>query len=67
MANVREATCKILEMMDQGILDPKKIVEMCLAYMSEDDVKDMARVNELFMDDEDDSDECQDDSDDEEF
>lgn len=41
--NVRQATCKVLEMMEQGILDPAAIVRECLSYMSESDVADMAQ------------------------
>lgn len=41
-ANVRKYTNKILELMDDGILDPRTVAESCLSYMSEDMVKDMA-------------------------
>jgi hypothetical protein len=40
--NVRQATCKILEMMEEGLLSPESIVRECLSYMSESDVKDLA-------------------------
>jgi hypothetical protein len=50
----REATNKILEMIDESILDPKDVVLMCLKWMSEDDVKAMAEANELFVEDEED-------------
>ena len=53
MANVRKATIAILELMDQGALDPRVLAEACLSYMSEADVADMARVNELLTEDED--------------
>jgi hypothetical protein len=43
-SKTREATCKIMEMMDEGILDPKAVAEECLRYMSEYDVADMAHV-----------------------
>jgi hypothetical protein len=45
----REVTCMILEMIDQGALDPTSVVEAALGYMSEDDVKRMAEVNELII------------------
>lgn len=48
MAKTREATNKILEMIEEGILDPETVVKCCLVYMSEDDVKDMAEREELF-------------------
>ena len=43
----REATNKILEMIDECVLDPKDIVMMCLKWMSEDDVKEMCKANEI--------------------
>ena len=51
---MRDATCKILEMVDDGLLDAKMVVMACLGYMSEDDVKDMARANDINLEDEDD-------------
>ena len=44
----REATTKILEMVEEGILDRDTVIMACLKYMSEDDVADMAHVNEFF-------------------
>jgi hypothetical protein len=43
----REATNKILEMIDESVLDPKQVVLMCLKWMSEDEVKKMCKANEL--------------------
>jgi hypothetical protein len=43
-------------MIDDCILDPKDVVMMCLKWMSEDDVKEMAEANELFEEDEEDED-----------
>ena len=54
MANVRKATVAILELMDEGALDPRVLAEACLSYMSEADVADMARVNELLTEDDED-------------
>jgi len=45
--DVRQTTNALMTMMDEGILDPRTIADACLAYMSEDEVRDMARVNEL--------------------
>lgn len=45
--NARKWTCRLLDMMDDGVIDPKAVAEMCLAYMSEWDVEDMMRVNDL--------------------
>ena len=43
----REYTTKLLEMMDEGLISAEAVAEMALAYMSEDDVKDMVRSNDL--------------------
>ena len=59
MTGVRQATDKILEMVEEGILDKDTVIMSCLKYMSEDDVADMAHSNEFFMttnDEEDDND-----------
>ena len=50
--NVREATDKILDMVEQGILDKDMVIMACLKYMSEDDVADMAHCNEFFLNEE---------------
>ena len=53
----RKYTTKLLEMMDEGLITAEAVAEMALAYMSEDDVKDMVRRNDLMPwleDDEDD-------------
>ena len=60
MVNVRQATEKVLEMVEEGILDKDMVIMSCLKYMSEDDVADMAHSNEFFMttnEEEDDNDE----------
>ena len=49
MVNVRQATDKILEMVEEGILDKDTVIMSCLKYMSEDDVADMAHCNEFFL------------------
>lgn len=54
---MRKYTTKLLEMMDEGMISAEAVAEMALAYMSEDDVKDMVRSNDLMPwleDDEDD-------------
>ena len=45
---MRNATNKIIDMIDEQILDPRDVVIMCLKYMSEDDVEEMIRANCLF-------------------
>lgn len=49
---MRVSTNKILEMIEEGILSRDEVIMGCLKYMSEDDVTDMARVNEFFYYDE---------------
>lgn len=54
---VREITNKLHEEMDEQILDPRAVADACLKYMSESDVAEMARINELlpyYEDDEED-------------
>ena len=55
----RKVTNKLLEMMEEGALDPALIARLALGYMSEDDVRDLAESNELLEDEdlEDDDDE----------
>ena len=43
----REYTSKLLDAIEQGLLSPQAVVEMALTYMSEDEVHDMMRVNDL--------------------
>jgi hypothetical protein len=50
---MREQTMKLLAMMDEGVISAEAVAEMCLAYMSEDDVADMLQSNDI-IDDEDD-------------
>ena len=53
---MRTQTTKLLEMMDEGLINADTIAEMCLAYMSEDDVADMMRANDILDDEEDEDD-----------
>ena len=50
---MRTQTTKLLDMMDEGLISAQAIAEMALAYMSEDDVADMMRANDI-LDEEDD-------------
>jgi len=56
MTGVRQATDKILEMVEEGILDKDTVIMSCLKYMSEDDVADMAQMNDFFINEEEDDD-----------
>ena len=48
----REYTNKLLEMVEEGILDRDSVIMACVKYMSEDEVKDMMHSNE-FIEEED--------------
>jgi hypothetical protein len=48
----REATTKLLAMMDEGLISAQAVAEMALCYMSEDDVADMMRSNDILEEDE---------------
>ena len=52
----REATNKLLQMVDDGLVSQDYVITAALKYMSEDDVRDMCHANEieLFLDEEDD-------------
>jgi hypothetical protein len=50
---MREYTSKLIAMMDEGLISAEAVAEMALAYMSEDDVADMCRANDLLLDEED--------------
>ena len=43
----RKQTIYLLELMDQGLVSRISVAEMCLSYMSEDDVRDMMRENDI--------------------
>jgi len=58
---MREATNKILEMVEAGILDKDAVILACVKYMSEDEVADMARANEFFDEEDEDEDDYEDD------
>jgi hypothetical protein len=53
---MRDATNRILELVEEGMLDRDTVIMACLKYMSEDDVADMAHANEFFLDEEEDED-----------
>ena len=53
---MREYTSKLIAMMDEGLITAESVAEMALAYMSEDDVKDMCRANDLLIGEDDEED-----------
>lgn len=52
----REYTRKVLEAVQEGLLDRDTVIRACLEYMSEADVKDMCEANDFFEHDEDEED-----------
>lgn len=46
MANVRKATCKVIELCEEGVLSWESVALAALRYMSEYDVADMAHEYE---------------------
>ena len=52
---MRTQTTRLLEMMDEGLISAAAVAEMALDYMSEDDVADMMRANDI-LDEEDEDD-----------
>jgi len=49
---MRRQTNRLWEMMDNGEIDARAVAEMALSYMSEDDVADMMRSNDILDEDE---------------
>lgn len=62
----RKTTAKLLELVEQGVLDPMSVLEAALDYMSEDDVVDMAWSNQFLSEDEEEDEEESDEDEDEE-
>jgi hypothetical protein len=54
---MREMTSKLIAMMDEGLISAEAVAEMALAYMSEDDVADMMRANDILLEEDEDEDE----------
>jgi hypothetical protein len=40
----------MLDMMDEGLLDPRAVADMCLSWMSESSVHEMMLANDLVED-----------------
>lgn len=47
--SVRENTTSIMEAVDEGWLDAKTVLLAALLYMLDDEVGDMARINEFIV------------------
>jgi hypothetical protein len=57
MRNTRKITVQLMELADQDILDWQTIAEACLQYMSESEIADMATINGLLPEKDDDEEE----------
>jgi hypothetical protein len=53
----REYTNKLLELIEEGVLDTETVLNACLSYMSEADVQDMAESNYFIEEEEEEEDE----------
>jgi hypothetical protein len=53
---MREMTSKLIAMMDDGLISAEAVAEMALAYMSEDDVADMMRANDILLEEDEEDD-----------
>ena len=53
----REYTSRLLELIEDGMLDRDTVIMACVKYMSEDDVKDMMEHNEFIDEEDEDEDE----------
>jgi hypothetical protein len=51
---MREMTSKLIAMMDEGLISAEAVAEMALAYMSEDEVADMMRANDILLEEDED-------------
>lgn len=50
----REYTNKLLEMVEDGLLDRDTVILACVKYMSESDVQDMMESNEFVLEEDED-------------
>ena len=57
----RRYTNKLLEMLDDGLLDRDTVILACVSYMSESDVQDMMESNEMLEAEEDEDEDDEDD------
>lgn len=53
---MREQTNKLIEMMDEGLISAEDVALMALSWLSEDEVADMMRANDI-LDEEDEEEE----------
>lgn len=53
----RKYTNKLLEMLEEGLLNKDDVIMACVKYMSEDEVKDMMQSNEFVIESDDENEE----------
>lgn len=46
-AKIRPETTRLLEMMEEGLIDAHAVAEMALSWLSESDVKGMMQANDI--------------------
>lgn len=51
---MRTQTNKLIAMMDEGLISAEAVAEMALAWMSEDDVAEMMRANDILLEEDED-------------
>ena len=47
---MRPATSKLIDMMDEGLIDARAVADMTLSWLSESSVKEMMLANDLVED-----------------
>ena len=50
MAQAREATHRILQQVEDGVIDTHELISILLMWLTDDEVEEMAQANDLFMD-----------------
>jgi hypothetical protein len=53
---MRQATTRLLEMIEEGLIDRDTVITAALKYMSEAEVEDMCQHNQFFEDEDEDTD-----------
>ena len=56
-AKIRPETTRLIEMMDEGMIDARAVADMALSWLSESDVKGMMQANDIPTTDQADEDE----------
>jgi len=48
-ANARPATSRLMDMMDEGMIDARTVADMALMWLSETSVAEMMRANDILQ------------------